>query len=175
MKIEAILISAALPGAQPWKGLRPTTKHMACRDGDCTRTRRAIFYSTSTGANRGENARSKIRKLFHKNEDISRSCGQILLRSFQNGDKCIPLRMVQARGPGKFFSPRTSGLKVGGHDALARVLFARSTFFLLLRSGPLWPKFRIRYMKIEAILIWAALPGAQPWKGLRPQYQASDS
>ena len=42
--------------------------------------------------------------------------------------------------------------------------FARSTFFLLLRSGPVWPKFRITYMKIEAFLIWAALPGAQPWK-----------
>ena len=145
------------------------SEHMACRDGDCTRTRRAILYSTSTGANRSKNARSKIRKLFHKNDDISRSCRRILLRSFQNGDKCIPLRMVQARGPGKFFSPRTSGLKVGGHDALARVLFARSTFCLLLRSGALWPKFWICYMKLEAILISAALPGAQPWKGLRPQ------
>ena len=64
--------------------------------------------------------------------------------------------MVQARGLGKIFSPRTTGAKVGGHDALARVLFARSTFSLLLRSGPLWPKFRIAYMKIEAFLIWAA-------------------
>ena len=141
---------------------------MVCRDGDCIRTRRAILYSTNTGANRGENARIIFRKLFYKNEDISRSCLRISLRSFQNGDKCIPLRMVQARGPGKFSSPRTSGIKVAGYDALARVLFARSTFCLLLRSGPLWPKFRIRYMKIEAILIWAALPGAQPWKGLRP-------
>ena len=64
---------------------------------------------------------------------------------------------------------RRERVKVGGHDALARVLFVRSTICLLLRSGPLWPKFRIRYMKIEAILIWAALPGAQPWKGRRPQ------
>ena len=126
-------------------------------------------------ANRGENARRNSRKLFHKNENISRSCGQILLRSFQNGDKCIPLRMVQARGPGKFFSPRTSGIKVGGHDALARVLFARSTFFLLLRSVPLWPKFRIRYMKFEAIIMSAALPVAQPWKGLRAQWQGENS
>ena len=79
------------------------------------------------------------------------------------------LDACQARSLGKFCSPRTTCFKVGGHDALVRVLFARSTFFLLLRSGPLWPKFRIAYMKIEAFLIWAALPGAQPWKGLRPQ------
>ena len=46
---------------------------LACRDGDCTRSRRAILYSTHTGANFGENARIIFRKLFHKNEDISRS------------------------------------------------------------------------------------------------------
>ena len=130
------------------------------------------FIAQAPGVNCGDNARIIFRKLFHKNEHISRSCRRISLRSFQNGDKSIPLRMVQARGPGKFFSPRMTGTTVRGHDALARVLFARSTFYLLLRSGPLWPKFRIRYMRIEAILIWAALPGAQPWKGLRPHNEA---
>ena len=29
-------------------------------------------------------------------------------------------------------------------------------------------KFWIAYVKIESFLILAALPGAQPWKGLRP-------
>ena len=48
--------------------------------------------SISTGANFGENARIIFQKLFHKNEDIPRSCGQILLRSFQNEDNSITLR-----------------------------------------------------------------------------------
>ena len=43
----------------------------------------------------------------------------------------MPLRMVQARGLGKFFSPRSTGTKVGGHDALAREMFARLTFSML--------------------------------------------
>ena len=141
---------------------------MACRDGDCVRTRRAILYSTNSDANRNENARIIFRKLLHKNEDISRSCLRISPRSFQNGDNRIPLRILQARSPGKCFSPRTNGNKVGGNDALARDLFARSTFCLLWRSGPLWPKFRTCYMEFEATLISAALQGAQPWKGLRP-------
>ena len=51
VNIELFLILAALPGAQPWKGLRPQQKrlHMACRDGDGFRTRRAILYSTKLG------------------------------------------------------------------------------------------------------------------------------
>ena len=32
-----------------------------------------IIYSTSSGANRSKNARSKIRKLFHKNDDTDKT------------------------------------------------------------------------------------------------------
>ena len=45
--------------------------------------------------------------------DISRSCLRILLRSVQNGDNCIQLRILQARGLGTFFWLRMSKVKVG--------------------------------------------------------------
>ena len=85
-------------------------------------------------ANCSESDRRIFEKVSDKNDDISGSNRQNELRSFQNEDKCIRLRMVSARGLGKCFSRRTTGLKVGGHDALARELFARSTFSLLFRS-----------------------------------------
>ena len=74
---------------------------VACRDGDCIRTRRAILYRTNAGANCSESGRRIFQKLFHKNKDISRSCRPILLRSCLIQEKCIWLRMVQRRGPGK--------------------------------------------------------------------------
>ena len=60
-----------------------------------------------------ENARRIFEFFLDKNEDISGSNRQNELRSFQNEDKCIWLRMVQARRPGKFFSRRMTGFKVG--------------------------------------------------------------
>ena len=60
MKIEAISISAALPGAQPWKGLRPPRKNVSTwlvETEISSVVEKQYFSSTSTGANRGENAR----------------------------------------------------------------------------------------------------------------------
>ena len=76
------------------------------------------FSRTTSEANCGESARRFFEKYFHKNGDISRSSRQISLRSFQSEAFCMSIRMVQARGLGKFRSSRTTNSKVGEMDRI---------------------------------------------------------
>ena len=89
-EIRSILNFSGPAGGSALERASPPTKRnqIACRDD------KAILYSTSSGANCSEHARRIFRKLFHKNEDISRSCLRISLRSFQIQEKGIWLRMV---------------------------------------------------------------------------------
>ena len=61
---------------------------------------------------RGENAMRFFQKYFDKNRDCSASCGQICSKTVPGGLWYVPVRMVCSRGPGKFCSPRLTGLKV---------------------------------------------------------------
>jgi hypothetical protein len=63
-------------------------------------------------ANRGENARRIFQKYFDKNRDCSASCGQIYSKTVPGGLWSVPVRMVWARGPGKFCSQRLTAAKV---------------------------------------------------------------
>ena len=58
------------------------------------------------------------KKYFHKNGDISSSCRQISLRSFQSGAFCMQIQILKTRGLGKFCSSRTSGIRVGEMDQI---------------------------------------------------------
>ena len=53
-----------------------------------------------------------FQKYFDKNRDCSASCGQICSKTVPGGLWYVPVRMVCSRGPGKFCSPRLTGLKV---------------------------------------------------------------
>ena len=73
---------------------------------------------TTSGANCGKSDRRFFEKYFHKNGDISSSCGQISLRSFQSGAFCMQIQILKTRGLGKFCSSRTSGIRVGEMDQI---------------------------------------------------------
>ena len=53
-----------------------------------------------------------FQKYFDKNRDCSFSCGQICSKTFPGGLWYVPVRMVWARGPGKFCSLRMTAFKV---------------------------------------------------------------
>ena len=76
------------------------------------------FSRTTSGANCGKSDRRIFEKYFHKNGDISSSCRQILLRSFQSGAFCMQIQILKTRGLGKFCSSRTSPLRVGEMDQI---------------------------------------------------------
>jgi len=59
-----------------------------------------------------------FQKIFHKIEDISKPCGQIWPRIVLDGVKGSRFQILKARGPGKFLSSRTTGLKVGEMDQI---------------------------------------------------------
>ena len=48
--------------------------------------------------------------------NISRLRGQILVKSVLDGVKVLWFEILRARGPGKFYSARTTGVKVGVMD-----------------------------------------------------------
>ena len=76
------------------------------------------FSRTTSGANCGKSGLRIFEKYFHKNGDISSSCGQISLRSFQSGAFCMQIQILKTRGLGKFCSSRTSGIRVGEMDKI---------------------------------------------------------
>ena len=76
------------------------------------------FSRTTSGANCAESGLRFFEKYFHKNGDISRPCGQILLRSFQSEAFCMQIQILKTRGLGKFCSSRTSGIRVGEMDQI---------------------------------------------------------
>ena len=82
------------------------------------------FSRTTSGANCGKSGLRIFEKYFHKNGDISSSCGQILLRSFQSGAFCMQIQMLKTRGLGKFCSSRTSGIPVGEMDQIFGKVFS---------------------------------------------------
>ena len=53
-----------------------------------------------------------FQKYFDENRDCSASCGQICSKTFPGGLWYVPIRMVWARGPGKFCSLRTNEVSV---------------------------------------------------------------
>ena len=57
----------------------------------------------------------------------SRHRGQILVKSFPDGVKVLQFKILRARGPGKFYSQRTTSPKVWDDDSLARENRSRST------------------------------------------------
>ena len=59
--------------------------------------------------------------------NISRLRGQILVKSVLDGVKLSLFKMMGARGPGRFYSSRTTRVKVRDDDALARENRCRST------------------------------------------------
>ena len=54
----------------------------------------------------------------------------------------------------------------GASETCGKIFLAENQWYPGRRFGR---EFRGAYTKIEAISISAALPGAQPWKGVRPQ------
>ena len=68
-------------------------------------------------------------------------------------EKGIGLRMVQGRGPGKFFSRRTSGTKVGG----------------------LGPNFGVAIRKLKHSKIQRPCRGLSPGKGFAPNQKNRNS
>ena len=76
------------------------------------------FSRTTSGANCAESGLRFFEKYFDKNGDISSSCRQIWLRSFQSGAFCMQIQILKMRGLGKFCSLRTSGIRVGEMDQI---------------------------------------------------------
>ena len=91
---------------------------MARRDGDCFLCRRATFYWHNSGANSLQKCMRIFRKFWHTILNISRLCGQILMKSCPAGAKTMQIVILKARGLGKFCSSRTRGIKVGKIDKI---------------------------------------------------------
>ena len=92
--------------AETWLTVYRALGSLARRDGDCFLCRRATwlveteiaffveqqyFSRTTSVANCGKSGLRIFEKYFHKNGDISSSCGQILMRSFQSEAFCMQI------------------------------------------------------------------------------------
>ena len=121
-----LTVYRALRSFGPCRGLthpegciRPSRQyHMARRDGDCFLCQRATFYWHNSGANSLQKCMRIFEKILHKILNISRPCGQILMKSCPAGAKTMWIVILKARGPGKFCSSRTAGTKVGKIDKI---------------------------------------------------------
>ena len=91
-------------------------RSLARRDGDCFLCRRATFDWHNSGANSLQMCMRFFQKIWQKILNISRPCGQILMKSCPAGAKTMSIVILKARGPGKFCSSRTAGTKVGKID-----------------------------------------------------------
>ena len=77
--------------------------------------------------------------------------------------------MVWARRPGKLFSRRMTRVKVGGHDALARQLFAGSTKSILFWFRRLGRNFGSFTWKLKHFKFQRPCRGLSPGKGFAPK------
>ena len=68
-------------------------------------------------------------KFYDKNQDFSKLTLTILMKVVPDGVKMSRIKILKARGPGKFCTSRTTKTKVGHGDALSRELFAQSMVF----------------------------------------------
>ena len=90
-----------------------------------------------------------------------------MLRIVPSQAERLLIEILEARGPGKFYSPRTTKLKVWAIVALSRVLFAESMFldvFSISGSPRQLGGKLVRFSEKRSLracsAILAALPGA---------------